>query len=274
MPIPLRQKAAVIDPSGYRGIFGPQLRIDTDYGVPLLEQGQLLIKNNLCGVNITDILYRFGAYSSSEKILGHEAAGTVAALGPGTTKSGFGVGDRVIWVYARGYAEYSAVPIENVVKLPKHISDQDAIGGLLSGLTALTLTKEAYVVKKGEWVLVHAAERNIGLLMVQIMKAAGAKVIGTVGYPERISLLKSLGVEAVFNYRETTEGSLVEKVNEITEGSWVRKVNEITKGDGVSVVYDFAGKETWNGSLEAVKTNGTIVWCGSASGKVPPLPLE
>jgi NADPH:quinone reductase len=258
MSIPLRQKAAVLGPSGS----GFKLQIDTDYGVPLLERGQLLIKNTLCGVNALDISYRFGYHSQKEKVLGQEAAGTIAALGPGTTRSGFRVGDRVIWVYARGYAEYSAVPVQNVIKLPKHISDQDAIGGLLSGLTALTLAREACVVKKGDWVLIHAAARNIGLLMVQIMKAAGAKVIGTVKRSEKISLVRSLGVDAVLLYHEKKEGS------------WVQKVKEITKGDGVSVVYDFVGQETWKGSLEAVQTNGTIVWCGSISGKVPPLPLE
>lgn len=261
MSIPLRQKAAVLEICDS----SVKLRVDTDYGIPLLERGQLLIKNSLCGVNIVDTQYRSGFRSISKPTVpGHEATGTVVALGPGTTTSGFKVGDRVIWVYTGGYAEYSAVPVDNIFKVPKYITDQDAIGGFLHGLTALTLVKDAYPVKKGEWVLVHAAQRNIGLLMVQVLKAAGAKIIATVYRTEHMSLIKNLGADAVVDIRKMKD----------KEVEWLKKVKDTTKGNGVSVVYDFIGKDTWKKSLEAVKMHGTVVLCGSISGAVSPIPPQ
>jgi NADPH2:quinone reductase len=261
MSIPLRQKAAVLEQCHS----SVKLSVDTDYGVPLLERGQLLIKNSLCGVNLVDTQFCGGFHSIAKPTIpGHEATGTVAALGPGTSTSGFKVGERVIWVYTGGYAEYSAVPVDNIFKLPRYITDQDALGGLLHGLTALTLVKDAYPVKKGEWVLVHAAQRNIGLLMVQILKAAGAKVIATVHRTAHLSLVKTLGADAVVHISKMKD----------KEMEWLKTVKDTTKGNGVSVVYDFVGKDTWKKSLEAVKLHGTVVLCGSLSGTVPPIPPQ
>ncbi|OJJ50891.1 hypothetical protein ASPZODRAFT_148279 [Penicilliopsis zonata CBS 506.65] len=259
MSLPTTMKAVLVEQTG-----GPEvLQFKTDYPVPTPAEGQLLVKNNICGINYIDTYFRTGLYPSPKpEILGREAAGTVAAVGPGPNPANFQVGDRVAWLATGGYAEYSAVSVGKAVKIPAGVSDEDLMGSFLSGLTVLTLAKETYPVQAGEWVLLHAAAGGAGFLMTQILKSIGAKVIGTAGGAEKVALVKSLGADVVIDYR-SEEGK-----------DWVKKVKEVTGGRGVDVVYDSVGKDTWEGSLEAVKRKGTIVWFGNASGPVPPLPLN
>ena len=242
---------------------GPEvLNYKTDHPVPKPTEGQLLVKNNISGVNYIDTYFRTGLYQSPKpEILGREAAGTVVSLGPGANPYNFKVGDRVAWLGTGSYAEYTAVSAEKTVKIPDGITDETIMASLLSGLTILTFAKETYAVKKGDWVLLHAAAGGAGFLMTQVLKSIGAKVIGTAGGPEKCQLVKSLGADVVIDYR-SEEGK-----------DWVKKVKEATDGRGVDVVYDSVGKDTWEGSLEAVKRKGMIVWFGNASGPVPPLNL-
>ncbi|KAF7596333.1 NADPH:quinone reductase [Aspergillus hancockii] len=258
MSIPSAMTAVVVEKLG-----GPEvLEFRSDYPVPTPQEGQLLVKNNFSGVNYIDTYFRTGLYPSSKpEVLGREGAGTVVALGPGPNPYNFKVGDRVAWLATSGYAEYTAVPAVKTVKIPDEITDGDAMAAFLSGLTVITLAKETYAVQKGDWVLLHAAAGGAGFLMTQVLKSLGAKVIGTVGGSEKVALVRSLGADVVIDYR-SEEGK-----------DWVKKVKEVTDGRGVDVVYDSVGKDTWEGSLEAVKRKGTIVWFGNASGPVPPLPL-
>jgi NADPH2:quinone reductase len=249
-------KAVVVEQTG-----GPEvLQFKTDYPVPSPQEGQLLVHNNISGVNYIDTYFRTGLYAAPKpEILGREGAGIVAAVGPNT--SGFEVGDRVAWLATGGYAEYTAVPADKTVKIPDGVSDEDVMASFLSGMTVLAFAKETYPVQKGDWVLLHAAAGGAGFLMTQILKSIGAKVIGTAGGAEKCALVKSLGADVVIDYR-SEEGK-----------DWVKLVKEATGGRGVDVVYDSVGKDTWEGSLEAVKRKGTIVWFGNASGPVPPIPL-
>lgn len=252
-------KAVLVEKIG-----GPEvLDFKTDYPVPTPQEGQLLVKNNISGINYIDTYFRTGLYPAPKpEVLGREGAGTVVALGPGPNPYNFQVGDRVAWLSTGGYAEYTAVPAAKTVKIPDGISDEDVMASFLSGLTVLSLAKETYAVQKGDWVLLHAAAGGAGFLMTQVLKSIGAHVIGTAGGPEKVELVKSLGADHVIDYR-SEEGK-----------DWVTRVKEITGGRGVDVVYDSVGKDTWEGSLEVVKRKGTIVWFGNASGPVPPLPLK
>lgn len=258
MSIPSNQRAILVEKTG-----GPEvLQLKTDYPVPTLKEGELLVKNNLSGINYIDTYFRTGLYPSQKpEVLGREATGTIVALGA-NTKYGFKVGDRVIWMATTSYAEYSAVPAEKTVKIPDSITDEDALAAFLSGLTVLSFTKETYPVQPGDWVLLHAAAGGAGFLMTQLLKSFGAKVIGTAGGPEKVALVKSLGADHVIDYR-SEEGK-----------DWVKIVKEITDGRGVDVVYDSVGRDTWEGSLEVVKRKGTVVWFGNASGPLPPLSLS
>lgn len=253
-------KAVVINKSG-----GPEvLEYKTDQPVPPLSAGQVLVKNHFSGINYIDTYFRTGLYPAPAgfpMILGQEGAGVVAALPEGgKNPHGFQVGDRVVWLKSGGYAEYTAVPEDKVVKIPDGITDEDAVGGFLMGITALTLMRESYAVRRGDWVLVHAAAGGVGLLMCQLLRAAGAHTIGTAGGPEKCELARQNGAEYMIDY----------KAPDFQAGRWVDKVREITGGEGVHVVYDSVGKDTWEGSLDAIRRLGSVIYFGASSGSIPP----
>jgi NADPH:quinone reductase len=183
-------------------------------------------------------------------IVGQEASGTVAKLGGGNSQ-GLKEGDRVVWIRMGGYAEYTSVPADRVVKIPEGVSDEDAVGGFLMGMTALSLIKEAYPVKKGETILVHAAAGGMGLLLCQLLSAEGCTVIGTAGGPEKCKLAKENGATHVIDYKASSGPS------------WVEQVKELTKGEGVDCTYDGVGKDTWEGSLEVAKRKSKVVYYGN-----------
>ncbi|KAK2746323.1 NADPH:quinone reductase [Myotisia sp. PD_48] len=242
---------------------GPEvLEYKTDLPVPTPKEGQVLVKNNLAGINFIDTYFRTGLYPSPKpEILGCEGTGTIVALGPGPNVNNFAVGDRVAWLNKEGYAEYSVAPMTRVAKIPEGIADEQALAVFLTGLTCLSFVKEAYPAKKGDWILLHAAAGGAGIIMTQLLKLAGAKVIGTAGGPEKVALVKSLGADVVIDYK-SADGS-----------NWLKKVLEVTGGEGVNAVFDSVGKDTWEDSLKAVKRKGTVVFFGNSSGPVPPLNL-
>jgi NADPH:quinone reductase len=233
----------------------------TSQPIPTLQPGQILIKNTLAGINYIDTYFRSGLYPappgvSMPMIVGQEAAGIVADA---NGHPDFKPGDRVVWLLFGGYAAYTAVPAEKVVKIPAKISDEDALGAFLMGMTAVSLVQESHKVERGQWVLCHAAAGGVGLLMCQILKRLGARTIGTAGGPEKCALAKENGAEFMIDYK--------------AEKDWVGRVKEITGGEGVHVVYDSVGKDTWEGSLEVVRRKGSVVFFGNASGPPPPIPL-
>jgi NADPH:quinone reductase len=233
----------------------------TTQPIPTLQPGQILIKNTLAGINYIDTYFRSGLYpappgASTPMIVGQEAAGTVADA---NGHPDFKLGDRVVWLHSGGYAAYTAVPAEKTIKIPAGISDEDALGAFLMGITAIGLVQESHKVERGQWVLCHAAAGGMGLLMCQVLKRLGARMIGTAGGPEKCALAKENGAEFVIDYK--------------AEKDWVGRVKEITGGEGVHVVYDSVGKDTWEGSLEVVRRKGSVVFFGNASGPPPPIPL-
>ena len=157
------------------------------------------------------------------------------------------------------YAEYSATPSLKAIKIPSSISPSDACAAVLQGLTALTLVEEAYPVKKGEWVLIHAAAGGVGLWLCQILRAKGARTIATASTEEKRKLAKENGAEVVVGYER----------EEVLE-----KVKECTGGEGVKAVFDSVGKSTFELSLECVGRKGTLVSFGNASGAVEPFAIS
>ncbi|KKZ63505.1 NADPH2:quinone reductase [[Emmonsia] crescens] len=258
--IPTTQKGVLVSKLG-----GPEvLEYRTDLPVPDPKEGEVLVKNNLSGLNYIDTYFRTGLYKAPKpEILGREGVGIIVAVGPGPNPKGFAVGERVAWMKTGGYAEYTVVPTGgHMARVPAELSDEQVLAGLLSGLTTLTFVREAYPVKKGDWILIHAAAGGAGFLMTQLVKLAGAKVIATAGGPEKVELVKSLGADVVIDYRSAGE------IN------WVEKVMEVTGGEGVDAVFDSVGKDTWEGSLKVAKRKGTVVYFGNASGPVPPLQIQ
>jgi NADPH:quinone reductase len=257
--IPKTIKAVVVEQNG-----GPdELHYKKDYPAPSLEKDQVLVKNEVIGINFIDTYFRSGLYPLPSKpaIIGQEASGTIAALGPGSNPLGFNVGDRVVWMKSGSYAEYSAVPAEKTVKIPDGILNEDAVGGFLMGMTALSLVREAYPVQRGDWVMLHAAAGGVGLLMCQLLKAIGAKTIATAGGPEKCELARKSGADHVIDYKSAGAPK------------WLEEVKRLTQNEGVAVVYDSVGKDTWEDSLEAARRKGKVVFYGNSSGPVPPFPI-
>lgn len=238
---------------------GPEVMKWEEVEVGAPGPGQIRLKTTAAGLNYIDTYHRSGLYKLPLPLnLGMEGAGTVTAVGPNVTD--IKVGDRVAYASQPlgSYSEERLMQADRVVVLPDGISDSQAAGMMLKGMTTEYLLRRTYKVKAGDTVLFHAAAGGVGLIFGQWAKALGATVIGTVGSADKADLARAHGYDHVINYK--------------TE-NFVEKVKEITKGEGVPVVYDGVGKDTWNGSLDCLRPFGLMVSFGNASGPVPPFEI-
>ena len=184
--------------------------------------------------------------------LGLEAAGTVTAVGPGVTE--VKVGDKVAYTGVPGaYAQYAAVPAARLVVLPPGVSTKQGAAVMLQGMTAHYLACSTYPLKKGDTCLVHAAAGGVGLILCQISRLRGARVIGTVSTEEKAKLAREAGADETILY---------------TKQDFAAEVKRITGGKGLQVVYDSVGKDTWEGSLNCCAIRGMIALFGQSSGPI------
>jgi NADPH2:quinone reductase len=222
--------------------------------------GQVLIQHSAIGLNFIDVYFRTGLYPAPAGLPftpGSEGAGRILELGADVT--GFKVSDRVAYAGPLGaYAERRVVPADRLVKIPEGISDEQAAGMMLKGMTAEYLLRRTYKVKKGDTILFHAAAGGVGLIAGQWAKHLGATVIGTAGSEEKIALAKAHGYDHVINYRTQ---------------DFVAEVNRITKGEKCAVVYDSVGKDTFPGSLDCLRPMGMWASFGQSSGALEPINL-
>ncbi|KAI9336390.1 hypothetical protein BDR26DRAFT_912041 [Obelidium mucronatum] len=228
------------------------LEFVTNAAKPTPAAGQLLVRNQFIGINFIDTYHRTGLYKVPlPYIPGREASGVVEAVGEGV--SSFQVGDRVAYMNANTCAEYALASQEQTIKVPTNVSMEQAAALLLQGATAMSLTRLAYEVKKGDHVLIHAAAGGTGQMLVQICKHYGAVVIGTTSSPEKAETARKAGADHVILY---------------TQQNVKDEVLKITSGKGVQVVYDGVGKSTFDISLGSLARLGTLASFGNASGKV------
>ncbi len=234
---------------------GPEKLILEDVTIAPPGKGEVRVGHKAIGLNFIDVYFRTGAYPSASLpfVPGNEGAGVVLSVGEGVTA--FRKGDRVAYVASPGsYAQERNVPGHFLVKLPKEISFETAAGMMLKGMTAEYLLFRVFKVKKGSTILVHAAAGGVGLLLCQWGKALGATVIGTVGSAEKAKIAKKHGCTHTILYREE---------------NFAERVKEITGGKLCDVVYDGIGAATFPASLDCLKTFGTFVSFGAASGSIP-----
>ncbi|MFJ6677031.1 quinone oxidoreductase family protein [Actinosynnema sp. NPDC091369] len=243
-------KAVVVRATG-----GPEALEFTDVEAKSPGSGELLVDVAAAGVNFIDCYHREGRYPLALPFgPGLEGAGRVSAVGPDVT--GFAVGDRVAWSQSLGsYAEQAVVPVTDAVPVPDGVDDDTASALLLQGLTAHYLVASTYPVQKGDTVLVHAAAGGVGLLLVQLAKARGARVIGTVSTEAKEALAREAGADEVIRYDRV---------------DFAPVVRELTDGVGVAAVYDGVGRTTFDGSLASLKPRGVLALFGASSGAVPP----
>jgi NADPH2:quinone reductase len=235
---------------------GPEVLRYEDVPEPTPKAGEALVKVEAAGVNYIDVYYRAGLYKAELPFtLGLEAGGVVTAVGPGVSE--VRVGDRVAYTGVPGaYAEYAAVPAARLVVLPEGVTTRQGAAAMLQGMTAHYLACTTYPLKPGDVCLVHAAAGGVGLLLCQMAKMRGARVIGTVSTQAKAALAREAGADDVILY---------------TEQDFEAEVKRLTGGAGVHVVYDSVGRTTWEKSLNCLRPRGMMVLYGQSSGPVGPM---
>lgn len=222
--------------------------------------GEVRVRIEAAGLNYIDIYHRTGLYPSTNMPFtpGMEGAGVVEAIGSAVTE--VSVGDRVAYAMHQGsYTEVAIVPSEVLVPLPDSIDTQSAAAAMLQGMTAHYLTRSTYPLSRGDTALVHAAAGGVGLLLIQMAKTLGARVLGTVSTPEKAQLATEAGADDVILYTQT---------------DFEAEVKRLTDGRGVDVVYDSVAKTTFDRSLNCLRPRGYLVLFGQSSGPVPPFDLS
>jgi NADPH2:quinone reductase len=239
---------------------GPEVLTLEERPEPEPGPGQLRVDVAAAGVNYIDVYKRSGKYAMPLPfIAGSEGAGVVTALGPDV--AGVAVGDHVAWamVDGAGYASQALVPAERAVAVPQGVSDETAAAVMLQGMTAHYLTTSTYPVQAGDSVLVHAAAGGVGLLLTQLVKRRGGRVIATTSTPEKAALAREAGADEVILYGEADVAA---------------EVSRLTDGQGVAAVYDGVGRSTFEGSLDSLRPRGMMVLYGAASGAPAPVDAQ
>ncbi|HWA84970.1 MAG TPA: quinone oxidoreductase [Opitutus sp.] len=233
---------------------GPEkLRLE-DVPLPEPGPGEVRLRVEAAGLNYVDVYHRSGLYPRSRPFTpGLEAAGVITAAGTGA--GDFRVGERVATARASGaYADETLAPVAELVRVPDGVATETAAALLLQGLTAHALACDVFPLKAGEVALVHAAAGGVGLLLTQIAKKRGARVIGCVSTDAKAALARETGADhAIVTARET----------------FAESARRLTDGRGVDVVYDSVGKDTFEASLNSLRPRGMMVSYGNASGPVP-----
>lgn len=245
-------RAVIVEQTG-----GPEALTLVEQEAPRPGAGEVLVDVAASGVNFIDIYQRSGAYPLPLPfVAGSEGSGTVAEIGEGV--EGLASGDRVAWamVPGTGYAEQVVVPAVKLVPVPEGVELATAAAAMLQGMTAHYLVNSTFEARQGQTALVTAAAGGVGLLLCQMLREKGVRVIGTVGSAEKGELAKAHGADEVVLYREE---------------DLVETVERLTSQEGVDVVYDGVGKDTFEAGLTLLRPRGMMVLFGAASGPVDPV---
>jgi NADPH:quinone reductase len=238
---------------------GPEVMRYEDVPEPTPKPGEAVVKVEAAGINYIDVYFRSGQYKADLPLtIGMEAGGTVSAVGSGVTD--VKVGDKVAYTGIPGaYADYATVPVARLVALPAGLTPKQGAAAMLQGMTAHYLACSTYPLKPGDSCLVHAAAGGVGLLLCQIAKMRGARVIGTVSTEEKAKLARQAGADEVILY---------------TSQDFEAEVKRLTGGQGVNVVYDSVGKTTFDKGFNCLLPRGMMALYGQSSGPVGPFDLQ
>lgn len=243
---------------------GPEVLTVVDLPETPPRAGEVRVQVAAAGVNFIDTYQRSGIYAMDfPHVVGSEGAGTVVEVGAGVTE--LVAGDRIAWASVAGsYAERVNVPVSEAIPVPAAVDLRIAAALPLQGMTAHYLSSSTYPVSDGDVALVHAAAGGVGLLLTQLVRRRGGRVIGTVSTAEKEALARQAGADEVVRYTELDD--LTAELPPIVRG--------LTGGRGVDVVYDGVGNATFDASLASLRRRGMLVLFGGASGQVPPLDLQ
>jgi NADPH2:quinone reductase len=213
---------------------------------------QVLVKQEAIALNYVDILFRNGSFliSSFPATIGVEAAGTIEAIGTGI--SNFKIGDRVGYYFSLGaYTQYRIIDVNSLISIPEDISFDQAASLMAKGLTARMLVKQAYSVKPGDTILVHAAAGGVGSLVSKWAKSLGALVIGTVGSAAKKEYALAHGIDHVIA---------------LDTEDLAKTIKAITGGKKIQALFDGVGKATFEQSVPLIAEGGYAVLFGASSG--------
>ncbi len=244
-------RAVVVNEPG-----GPEKLVPSEVPTPTPGPGEVVARVTAAGLNYIDTYHRSGLYPMEFPLIpGIEGAGTVESLGEGVTD--LAPGDRIAWSSAQGtYAEQVVVLAEKAVPLPDAVDDEVAAAVLLQGLTAHYLAVDTFPLHPGHTCLIHAGAGGVGLLLTQIAKMRGARVITTVGSGDKVAMSREAGADDVIVYTEVDFGVAVE---------------DLLGPHSLDVVYDGVGAATFDQGIDLLRPRGTMVTFGNASGPVPPV---
>jgi NADPH:quinone reductase len=245
---------------------GPEVMQFEELPTPVPGAGQVLVRVKAASVNFLDVQQRRGELVGQafyRKVggedlpttLGSQGVGVVDALGADV--SNVGPGDRVSFV-GDSYADYAVVPAVRLVRISDGLSFEQAAAGMNQGFLAYAFTHFAYPVKAGDWCLVQAAAGGVGLLLCQMAKIRGGRVIGVTSSKDKAEFVRAAGADDV----------IISKENDVA-----KEARRITEGRGVSVVYDGVAKDTFAANLDSLAPGGYLVIYGQSSGYIPPFDL-
>ena len=249
----------------FHEVGGPEVLKIEEIEVPPPGRGEVQIAVKALGLNRAESMFRSGHYLEDPKLparLGYEAAGTVAATGPGV--EGFKVGDAVSTIPAFSlnayglYGELANAPARAVTHHPASLSWEEASAVWTQYVTAYGALIDIADLKAGETVLIPAASSSVGLAAIQIANLVGAIPVAlTRGASKRDELLKAGAAHVVV----TEDQDLVAEVKRITNGA------------GARVVFDPVGGPTFDKLVQATAKLGTLFLYGALSTEPTPLPL-
>jgi len=238
---------------------GPEVLRVEELPTPSPGPAEALVRMEACGVNFVDIYQREGIYKMPLPFTaGSEGAGVVESVG--REVADVKPGDRVAYTGALGScATHALVPAARLVKLPAGIDTKTAAAAMLQGITAHYLTHSTYPLGPADTALLHAAAGGVGLLLTQMAKMRGAKIIGTVSTEAKAALARGAGADEVILYEQQ---------------DFEAETKRITGGRGVQVVYDSVGKTTFDKSMNCLAPRGYLVAFGQSSGPVAPVDIQ
>ncbi|XP_075001047.1 quinone oxidoreductase PIG3 [Calonectris borealis] len=233
---------------------GPENLYVKEVMKPHPGEGEVLVKVSASALNRADLLQRRGKYpppKGASDILGLEAAGSVAGLGPGC-KGQWKIGDAVMALLSGGgQAEYVTVPEGYLMPIPNDMTFIQAAAIPEAWLTAFQLLHFVGKIQKGERVLIHAGASGVGLAAIQLVRLAKAIPIATAGTQEKLKATANVGAAAGFNYK-----------NE----DFSEKALAFTQGSGVDIILDCVGGSYWEKNLNCLSTDGRWIIYGLLSG--------
>ena len=222
--------------------------------------GEALIRVRATALNFPDLLMTRGAYQLKPPlpfVPGMEAAGEVVAA---PADSDFVVGDRVVaGTRLGGFAEYVAVPLANLRRLPDAISYETAAAFGSAYLTAYVALVELGQLQPGQWILVHGAAGGVGLAAVDLAQALGARVIAASASPAKLAVIE----------REYAPAATM-----LAEGRFREAVAAATGGRLADLVYDPVGGAVFDESTRCVAFGGKLLVVGFTSGRIPNIPVN